>query len=52
MGRYSNERKEAILKKLLAPNNRVVSELAKEEQIPEKTLYDWRKQYHDPRKIS
>jgi len=41
--KYSEERKEAILKKLLAPNNRTVSDVAKEEGISEATLYNWRK---------
>lgn len=41
--RYSPERKEAILKKLLPPNNRSVAELASEEGISEATLFNWRK---------
>ncbi|MBX5339190.1 transposase, partial [Vibrio parahaemolyticus] len=43
MSRYSPERKEAILKKLLPPYPRSISEVAKEEGIPEATLYNWRK---------
>lgn len=43
MSRYSPERKEAILKKLLPPYPRSISEVAKEEGIPEATLYTWRK---------
>lgn len=41
--RYSPERKEAILKKLLPPNNKSVAELASEEGISEATLFNWRK---------
>ena len=44
MSRYSQERKEAILKKLLPPLSRSVAEIAKEENISEATLYYWRKQ--------
>lgn len=42
--RYSPERKEAVLKKMLAPHNRSLRELATEEGISEATLYNWRKQ--------
>ena len=41
--RYPKERREAVLKKMLPPNNRPISELAKEEGISEGTLYNWRK---------
>lgn len=41
--RYSPERKEAVLKKMLPPHNRPLSELAREEGISEATLYNWRK---------
>ena len=44
MSRYSEERKSAVLKKLLPPNNRSVPEVAKEEGISEPTLYNWRNQ--------
>lgn len=44
MARYSQERKEAILKKLLPPHSRSVAEVAKEEGISDVTLYYWRKQ--------
>ncbi|MGF1723179.1 transposase, partial [Photobacterium nomapromontoriensis] len=44
MSRYSQERKEAILRKLLPPLSRSVAEIAKEEGISEATLYYWRKQ--------
>jgi transposase len=38
---YSAERKESVLKKLLAPNNRSVVEVSREEGIKESTLYTW-----------
>ena len=41
--RYSPERKEAVLKKMLPPHNRSIRELAEEEGISEATLYAWRK---------
>jgi len=41
--RYSPERKEAVLRKMLPPHNRRIAELAKEEGISEATLYNWRK---------
>ena len=41
--RYSAERKEAVLKKMLPPNNRSIREIAEEEGISEATLYNWRK---------
>lgn len=44
MTHYSDERKDAILKKLLPPYNKSVAELAKEEGIGESTLYKWRDQ--------
>ncbi len=40
---YPSERKEAILRKMLPPNNKSVRELAQEEGISEATLYNWRK---------
>jgi transposase-like protein len=42
--RYSAERKEAILRKMMPPENRPVSELARENGITEQTLYTWRRQ--------
>ena len=42
MARYSAERKEAILKKLLPPHNMSVPALAKEEGVSDCTLYTWR----------
>ena len=41
---YSPERKEAVLKKMLPPNQRSIVQLAKEEGICEATLYNWRTQ--------
>lgn len=42
--RYSPERKESVLKKMLPPHNRPISELARDEGISEPTLYNWRKE--------
>jgi transposase-like protein len=42
MARYSQERKESILKKLLPPQNMTVAEVAISEGISTKTLYHWR----------
>lgn len=44
MNRYSPERKEAVLKKLLPPHNLSVAELSRQEGISDVTLYTWRKQ--------
>lgn len=41
---YSPERKEAVLKKMLPPNNMTIAALAEAEGISEPTLYAWRKQ--------
>lgn len=41
--RYSAERKEAVLKKMLPPHNRSLKELAADEGISEATLHLWRK---------
>jgi transposase-like protein len=41
---YSLERKEAVLKKMLPPNNRSIAVLAEEEGISDATLYNWRQQ--------
>jgi transposase-like protein len=40
--KYSKERKEAILKKMLPPQNKPIAEIAKAEGICEATLYNWR----------
>ncbi len=42
MERYSTERKEAVLKKLLPPQNLTVAQVSKEEGISTATLYSWR----------
>jgi len=44
MPSYSEERKAAVLKKLLPPHNRSVVEVAQEEGISDATLYNWRTQ--------
>ena len=44
MPRYSEERKAAVLKKLLPPNNESVSTVSREEGISEPTLYNLRLQ--------
>ena len=44
MPRYSEERKTAVLQKLLPPNNQSVPQVAKEEGIAIPTLYNWRNQ--------
>jgi transposase-like protein len=41
---YSLGRKEAVLKKMLPPNNQSIAGLAKEEGISDATLYNWRQQ--------
>jgi transposase-like protein len=45
--RYSDERKEAVLRKMLPPHNRPLGELAAEEGISEATLYKWRREARD-----
>lgn len=42
--KYSKERKEAVLKKMLPPHNKSVPVIAEEEGISEPTLYNWRKE--------
>ncbi|NMY75283.1 transposase, partial [Pseudomonas sp. WS 5071] len=42
MSSYSPERKAALLNKLLPPLNHSVAELARQEGVPEATLYAWR----------
>lgn len=44
MTRYSDERKVAVLNKLLPPHNLTVREVAEQEGISEPCLYTWRKQ--------
>jgi transposase len=43
MRQYSEERKEAVLSKLLPPYNKTYTELSKEECIPVSTIYTWLK---------
>ena len=45
--RYPAERKEAVLKKMLPPNNRSIREIAEKEGVSEATLYNWRKAARD-----
>ena len=40
---YPKERKEAVLRKMLPPNNKTIPAIAKEEGISEGTLFNWRK---------
>ena len=42
--RYSPERKEAVLRKMMPPHNRSIKQLAQEEGISEATLFIWRRQ--------
>lgn len=42
--KYSRERKEAVLKKMVPPHNRPIAQLAEEEGISAATLYLWRTQ--------
>ncbi|TMP27163.1 transposase, partial [Pseudoalteromonas rubra] len=42
MPRYSEERKQQILNKLLPPSNLTVVEVAQQEGVSEQTLYNWR----------
>jgi transposase-like protein len=42
--RYSPERKESVLRKMMAPHNRTIKELAREEGISEATMYNWRQE--------
>ena len=45
--KYAEERKEAVLKKMMPPHNRAIPELAKDEGISEATLYNWRSEARD-----
>ena len=42
MAQYSAERKQAILNKLLSPELISIAQLARDENIAEHTLYNWR----------
>src|SRR5271168_5179857 len=44
MKAYSAERKEAMLRRMMPPENAPVSALARETGITEQTLYTWRRQ--------
>jgi len=44
MNAYSAERKEALLRRMMLPENASVSLLARESGITEQTLYAWRRQ--------
>lgn len=41
--RYSQELKEAILKRILPPNNESIGKVAREEGLPEQTIRSWKK---------
>jgi transposase-like protein len=41
---YSAERKEAVLRRMMPPENKAISELARQTGITEQTLYTWRRQ--------
>ena len=43
MARYSQERKQAVVARMIPPNNVCPRQLAEEEGIPEATLYQWRR---------
>ena len=42
--RYSLERKEAVIKRMMPPSNTPISQLVEETGISDATLYTWRKQ--------
>jgi len=44
MARYSQERKDSILNKLLPPHNMTVAALSREQGVSVQTLYNWRNQ--------
>ena len=44
MARYTEERKQAVIEKMMPPENRPIPELARETGISDVTLYHWRKQ--------
>jgi transposase-like protein len=44
MNRYSAERKESVIQKMMPPHNTPIPELAAETGISDVTLYTWRKQ--------
>jgi len=44
MKAYPEERKEALVRRMMAPENALISALARETGIAEQTLYTWRRQ--------
>src|SRR6201982_1403486 len=44
MKAYPEERREALVRRMMAPENALVSALARETGITEQTLYTWRRQ--------
>ena len=40
--RYSPELKEAILRRILPPNNEPITKVAREERLPGQTIHTWR----------
>lgn len=48
MARYSRERKEAVLKKMLPPLNMTIPQVSEQEGISAQTLYNWR---HNAKKL-
>ena len=42
--RYSPDRKESVLRKMMPPHNRSIKQLAQEEGICQATLFSWRKE--------
>jgi transposase-like protein len=44
MKSYPQERKEAVSAKMCGPDRKAILEIAREENISEATLYNWRKQ--------
>ena len=44
MKRYSEERKQAIIKRMIPPDNTPISKLVEETGISDCTLYNWRKE--------
>ena len=42
--KYPNERKEGVIKKMMPPHNKTITELAREESICTATLYKWRRE--------
>ena len=47
MAVYSEERRQAVLSKLLPPHNLTAAEVARQEGISEQTLYNWRRKIRE-----